>query len=485
MRRRAQPLPARQDGSRSVAARAARTIDGSRRSPARPEREDPGMMRRQHILCASAGCILLVAGGAAAEIVGTRAEVSPYVGGIVVDDKHGFESNAAPLLGARFGFAVTPRVALEAQGGWARFDARDAGGVLQSRDIGFASGGVSVDITNGARVRPFLAVGGGYAEDLTTDARGSIGHPFGEFGGGLKIVGGTGFGIRLEARQVVMAKAVPDGREMLQNTTFGARAVLPFARVHGDGDADGIRDNRDLCSATPAGASVDAKGCPTDGDSDGVFDGIDVCMNTPAGATVDGKGCPSDSDADGVVDGLDVCLSTPAGAQVDTRGCPTDADADGVVDGLDRCPDTAAGKRVDEKGCEVSKLEYEMLDTGRLRLQGVNFVSGKAELQPSSFRVLDEAGDLLSRWPQLQIEIGGHTDSRGAAAKNRTLSERRAQAVADYLLARFPQISSAQLRVRGYGEEQPIAGNETDDGRSRNRRVEFVVMNREELRQVH
>jgi OOP family OmpA-OmpF porin len=442
-------------------------------------------MRKLHIPVVSAGCIVLLAAGAVADIVGTRAELSPFVGGIVVDDELGFETNAAPLVGARLGVALTPRLALEAQGSWARFEARGAGGRLHSRDIGLASGGLSVDLTGGARLRPFLAVGAGYAEDLTTDAAGSIGHPFGEIGGGLKLVGGSGFGLRLEARQVIMAKAEPEGRAMLQNTTFGARVVLPFARRHGDADADGVRDNRDLCSATPAGALVDAKGCPTDVDSDGVADGLDVCLNTPAGALVDAKGCPSDSDADGVADGLDVCLSTPAGARVDARGCPSDSDADGVVDGLDRCPDTTAGRRVDDQGCEISKLEYEMLDTGRLRLQGVQFVSGKAEISISSFPVLDEAGDILARWPQLRIEIGGHTDSRGASEKNRTLSERRAQAVADYLLARFPQISSSQLRIRGYGEEQPIAGNDTEAGRARNRRVEFVVQNREELRQLH
>jgi OOP family OmpA-OmpF porin len=176
-------------------------------------------------------------------------------------------------------------------------------------------------------------------------------------------------------------------------------------------------------------------------------------------------------------------MATPAGAVVDARGCPSDTDGDGVIDGVDQCQNSTAGVRVDAKGCEVSKLETEMLDTGRLRLQGVNFVTGKADLDPSSSVVLDEAGEVLARWSQLQIEIGGHTDSRGSAEKNRVLSQRRAQAVADYILARYPNISSTQLRVKGYGEDQPVSSNETADGRARNRRVEFVVMNREELRQ--
>jgi OOP family OmpA-OmpF porin len=98
--------------------------------------------------------------------------------------------------------------------------------------------------------------------------------------------------------------------------------------------------------------------------------------------------------------------------------------------------------------------------------------------------MLDETGEILSRWPQLRIEVGGHTDSRGSDELNRSLSEQRAQAVADYLLWRFPQISSSQLRVRGYGESTPVASNSTAEGRALNRRVELTVLNREELRQI-
>jgi OmpA-OmpF porin, OOP family len=129
-------------------------------------------------------------------------------------------------------------------------------------------------------------------------------------------------------------------------------------------------------------------------------------------------------------------------------------------------------------------MEYEMLDTGRLRLQGVNFQTGSAVLDPSSYPVLDQTGEILARWPQLQIEVGGHTDARGSATANRKLSEGRAQAVADYLLWRYPQISSAQMRVKGYGEDVPVASNTTAEGMARNRRVEVTVTNREELRQI-
>jgi outer membrane protein OmpA-like peptidoglycan-associated protein len=428
---------------------------------------------------------MLLATTSAADIERVHVEFSPYAGALLVDEKLGFTERVSPMVGARFGFALAPQVHFEAQAGWSRFEMPSVSG-RDDRDLGLASGGFSIDLTSHRTVRPFLTVGGGYAEDLSTDVAGSVADPFGEIGGGLKIVGNSGLGIRIEARQIMMSHddGSGSGNDLLQNTTIGARLVLPFARSYGDGDGDGIRDNIDLCAATPTGAAVDDTGCPTDSDADGVWDGMDQCVDTPGGAVVDEAGCPSDTDTDGVFDGVDVCMDTPSGAVVDNRGCPTDSDADGVYDGLDNCPDTAEGIQVDERGCKISQLEYEMLDTGRLRLHGVNFMTGSAELDPSSFPMLDEAGEVLSRWPQLRIEIAGHTDSRGSAASNKSLSERRAQSVSDYMLWRFPQISSAQLRVRGYGEEIPIATNSSPEGRAKNRRVEFSVVNREELRQI-
>ncbi len=442
------------------------------------------MQKKRWLLLGTAALGLLYASTAVAKIERVQLEFSPYAGALVVDEQLGFTESVSPLVGARLGIALSSRVAFEAHGGWSRFELVSPGQPLQ-RDLGLASGGFSIDLTGHSHVRPFLALGGGYAEDMSTDASGSIADPFAQVGGGLKIVGNSGLGIRLEAWQVMLAREdATNGNELLQNTAISARLVLPFAREHGDGDGDGIRDNRDICAATPTGAAVNGRGCPTDVDADGIWDGLDLCAATPTGAAVDGSGCPADGDRDGVFDGIDVCVATPVGAVVDDRGCPVDADGDGVLDGMDNCPDTPAGTRVDASGCKLSDLEYEMLDTGRLRLQGVHFVTGSAQLDPSSYPSLDKTGEVLSRWPQLRIEVAGHTDSQGSAANNRSLSERRAQAVADYLLWRFPQISGSQLRVQGYGEDSPIASNVSADGRAQNRRVELVVLNREELKQI-
>ncbi len=275
---------------------------------------------------------------------------------------------------------------------------------------------------------------------------------------------------------------VYDKKDKCPDTPKGA--TVDATGCPSDADGDGVWNGIDQCPNTPKGATVDAKGCPMDSDGDGVFDGIDQCPDTPKGATVDAKGCPMDSDGDGVSDGIDQCPNTPKGATVDAKGCPTDADGDGVFDGLDQCPSTPAGLKVDVNGCpiEVTEKETELFDTGMIRLQNVNFETGKADLLPESFSALDQVGVILSKWPQLKIEIGGHTDSRGTDKKNQVLSEARAQSVKDYLTGHFAGIAADQLTVKGYGESKPLVRDTNALNMAKNRRVEFKVLNRDVLK---
>src|SRR5207247_139634 len=189
----------------------------------------------------------------------------------------------------------------------------------------------------------------------------------------------------------------------------------------------------DQCPGTPAGTIVDAKGCPLDSDGDGVPDGVDKCPNTPAGAKVDATGCPVDSDNDGVPDGIDQCPNTPPGTKVDARGCSVDSDG---------CP------------IELNEKETELLDKGRITTREIHFETAKWDILPESRPVLDDIGKILIQWPKLKIEIGGHTDARGSDAYNLNLSQKRAQAVLDYLLANFPQINRDQYTAKGYGERK-------------------------------
>jgi outer membrane protein OmpA-like peptidoglycan-associated protein len=275
---------------------------------------------------------------------------------------------------------------------------------------------------------------------------------------------------------------VPDKQDQCPGTPAGARVDASGCPI--DGDGDGVYDGLDQCEGTPKGATVDAKGCPSDADHDGVFDGIDQCADTPAGARVDATGCPRDSDGDGVSDGLDQCEGTPKGCTVNPNGCPSDADQDGVCDGLDQCPDTPANARVDAKGCPivVSEKETELLETGMIRLQNINFDTGKATIKPESDAALDEVGQILGKWPELKIEIGGHTDSRGGDAYNQKLSEDRAQAVLDYLKQKFPELKADQYTAVGYGESKPLVPNTSVLNMAKNRRVEFKVLNTDVLK---
>jgi OOP family OmpA-OmpF porin len=229
---------------------------------------------------------------------------------------------------------------------------------------------------------------------------------------------------------------------------------------------------------------VDRTGCSKDSDGDGVCDGIDKCADTPKGATVDASGCPSDDDGDGVPNGIDQCPNTPKGATVDAKGCPSDDDNDGVPNGLDKCPGTGPGLKVDKDGCpiEVMEKETELLDTGMIRLQNVNFETNKATVLPESYSVLDVVGNVLKNWTELKIEIGGHTDSRGTDKHNQKLSEARADSVKAYLTRHFPDLKPEQYTTRGYGESRPLVPNNSDLNMAKNRRVEFVVLNKDVLR---
>ena len=230
----------------------------------------------------------------------------------------------------------------------------------------------------------------------------------------------------------------------------------------GDTDADGVKNYKDDCRGTAAGGIVDDRGCEIDSDGDGVVDRLDECPGTPAGAVVDSRGCERDSDNDGVPDSRDRCPGTPAGAKVDQYGCELDSDGDGVVDSMDRCPNTPAGIPVDSQGCELAD-EY--------RLDGVNFEFDSATLTVDSIAKLDDAVMILKRNADDKLEIAGHTDSQGAEDYNQGLSERRAQAVADYLIAHGA--NGANLTVKGYGESHPVADNGSMEGRAANRRVEL------------
>lgn len=105
---------------------------------------------------------------------------------------------------------------------------------------------------------------------------------------------------------------------------------------------------------------------------------------------------------------------------------------------------------------------------------GVTFAVDSSAISPSFRATLDQIAASMNQYPDSLIDVYGHTDSTGSDAYNQALSERRARAVADYLIMRG--VSSARIRSQGFGETQPVASNDTPEGRSRNRRVEIKIV---------
>jgi outer membrane protein OmpA-like peptidoglycan-associated protein len=211
---------------------------------------------------------------------------------------------------------------------------------------------------------------------------------------------------------------------------------------------------------------------PVDSDGDGVVDGLDKCPNTPAGVKVDAQGCPLDSDGDGVPDYLDKCPNTPAGVKVDAQGCPLDSDGDGVPDYLDKCPTVPAATA---DGCPPpapAAAPEPPPPPKKLVLEGVNFDNDSAKLRLDADEILDKAAATLKEWGDVKVEVAGYTDSNNTDAYNLELSNRRANAVRDYLISKG--VNASRLTAKGYGEANPIADNGTSEGRAKNRRVELV-----------
>ncbi len=264
-----------------------------------------------------------------------------------------------------------------------------------------------------------------------------------------------------------------------------------------DSDKDGIPDYKDQCPDTPKDVEVDLKGCPLNSDGDDVPDYQDLCPDTPRGVEVDQFGCPYDHDTDGVPDYLDECPDTPLNTEVDDKGCPKDSDLDGVPNNLDLCPDTPAGEKVDKNGCVEKKKEVikepEIIkekempektvsipvkterseDIEELTLSsGEAFNSGSAKLLTPALDKLTALVKVMKKYPLSRWKIEGYTDNEGSYQLNKRLSLSRAKAVLNFFVKNgIPQV---RFKVFGFGPDNPIADNSTEEGRAKNRRVRII-----------
>jgi outer membrane protein OmpA-like peptidoglycan-associated protein len=452
--------------------------------------------------------VLTAALGITSQLYAQRAgtiEVSVFPT-IAYPDKtlHFNQAKAGP--GARIGFFLTDKLAVEAEGSWIPTNGRN------DQDVKYMPLHARLVYNLSAGEHWGLLVGGGYSHTRFRDegARDAH-HPEGisdhgaSGNAGLRLGLGDITSIRLDFFVDYIPSpdngakenwnwgiqpglsfmlggrtagprdrdrdGVPDDVDQCKNTPEGDRVDAKGCTVK-DSDGDGVTDEADGCADTPAGEQVDAKGCPLpkDADGDGVADPTDACADTPQGTKVDAKGCPVDADGDGVPNDADACADTPAGEQVDEKGCPLpkDGDGDGVNDDADRCPSTPSGVEVDAEGCQVL---FEPTKKS-LILEGVNFETGKADLTPDSETILNGVAESLVANDSIRVQVTGHTDNTGSLAVNRRLSLARAQSVRQYLISKG--VAEDRLTARGMGPDQPIASNRTAEGRGQNRRVELI-----------
>ncbi len=250
-----------------------------------------------------------------------------------------------------------------------------------------------------------------------------------------------------------------------------------------DNDFDGIADGDDACRdvAEDLDGYEDGDGCPDpDNDGDGIADRDDACPDEAEDfdGELDEDGCPDgDLDGDGIADQLDSCPNEPEDRDQweDSDGCPDpDNDGDGILDGDDACPVEAEdmdGDR-DEDGCpEGPRVTCDAIEID----EAVYFRSGRADIDQRSYPLLDTVAALINSAEHVtMIRVEGHTDNMGDDGFNLQLSRDRAAEVMAYLIDQG--VDAGRLSSEGYGDAQPIADNDTEEGRAANRRVEFRII---------
>lgn len=283
-----------------------------------------------------------------------------------------------------------------------------------------------------ASVVPFALVGGGMLGGIS-QSMGNDGDPAFHFGVGAKVPVNHVVSVRLDLRDTLTQKRGGNPGDPTHSFEVLLGATFTFERPRP--------------TPPPTRVVVPSPVPVTDKWGDGLREGA------PAPALSE---CP-----EGSVKGADGCV-------------PADADHDGISLPADQCPEapeTLNGVD-DEDGCPDVLPDAVRQFTGVV--PGISFTKGKSEVSPSSYEALDQAAAVLTQYPDVRMEVSGHTSSEGTDLVNQRLSEARAQAVANYLESKG--IGENRLVVRGAGSSEPIADNNTREGREQNRRIEFRVL---------
>ncbi len=262
-----------------------------------------------------------------------------------------------------------------------------------------------------------------------------------------------------------------------------------------DIDEDGIPNAQDQCpkDAETVNGYLDEDGCPEnpdDWDGDKINNDVDQCPQNAetVNGVKDEDGCPEnpdDWDGDGIKNDEDQCPKDPEtiNGLDDTDGCPdkvpNDSDNDGVRDDIDQCPGEKEiyNNFKDEDGCPDHELdEFSGV------VDGIHFNVGKSSILVDSYAKLNKGAELFQAYPMLTFVIEGHTDSTGPLSVNDRLAKERALSVQNYLAKQG--IDMNRMTIEAYGPRRPIADNTTEEGRARNRRIEFRLENLEEVKKI-
>ena len=170
-----------------------------------------------------------------------------------------------------------------------------------------------------------------------------------------------------------------------------------------------------------------------------------------------------DTDGDGVIDMFDKCPDTPKGVKVNKDGCGLDDDKDGIQNHLDKCPNTPKGYEVDENGC-VLKIDLE-----------VKFDNDSYQIKADAMQKVKAFAKFLQDNKKFNTTITGHTSIKGTESKayNIKLSKQRAKSVKDLLVKLG--VDSKRIATQGVGPNEPLATNDTEEGRAQNRRIEATL----------
>ncbi|MES1172300.1 MAG: OmpA family protein [Bacteroidota bacterium] len=399
--------------------------------------------------------------------------------GRTVDDDESKSPANSFAVGGRLALNFNRWVSVEGEALAIPTHTRNTDGMTDTKLWAFGyRGSLNIHLVPTGPVRPFISLGYGAISTVVnntmvvpSDTDGML-----HAGVGLKIAMGDHFGLRLDGRVLVppaiLGDQIPVGTEVgYDGPDWEALGGLyiNFGEVERTSQTIVQREVVNVLPPPPA-----------DPDGDGIVGENDKCPNVAEDKDgfEDEDGCPEpDNDKDGIPDQQDKCPNKAENVNGvdDDDGCPEeDPDGDGIWGSRDKCPDEPETKNgfQDSDGCPDEVPSAVKKFTGVI--EGINFKTAQAVILPGSYSILDRAVAVLKEYPDIRMEISGHTDSRGKADYNRDLSQRRADAVKMYFIANG--VDAARLTTIGYGLDRPVADNATEAGRSKNRRTEFRLL---------